>query len=89
MNKMNKINKNRILRAFGIAVKRFRKQLNISQEEFAYRSGLHRTYISSVERGNRNVSLYNFFRIANALEITPGELVKEIETLIKEENHEN
>lgn len=48
--------------------------LGISQEELAFRSGLHRTYISDVERGFRNVSLENIQNIANALEISISEL---------------
>jgi transcriptional regulator with XRE-family HTH domain len=48
----------------------------LSQEELAYRAGLHRTYISSIERGQRNVSLENIFAIARALKVTPADLVK-------------
>jgi transcriptional regulator with XRE-family HTH domain len=57
------------LRKFGQAVREGRAQLGISQEELAARAGLDRTYVGGVERGERNVSLLNITRIANALEV--------------------
>ena len=53
-----------------------RTSAGISQEELADRAGLHRTYISSIERAQRNVSLENIFLIAEALGTTPAELLK-------------
>lgn len=47
----------------------------ISQEELAARAGLHRTYISSIERGARNVSLENIFALARALGCDPRDLL--------------
>lgn len=47
----------------------------VSQERLAELSGLHRTYIGHVERGEVNVALYNIVRIAAALRVDPGELV--------------
>ena len=64
------------LKTFGARVRLRRKELGFSQEELAGISGLHRTYIGSLERGERNISLANVVRIANALEIDPSELVK-------------
>ncbi|WP_176215256.1 helix-turn-helix domain-containing protein [Cytobacillus gottheilii] len=64
---------------FGLAVKKFRVSKNISQEKFAEIVGLHRTYISEVERGTRNVSLINIVKIAEGLEIKTSELFLEIE----------
>lgn len=61
---------------FGDAVRKRRLRLGISQEELSYRSGLHRTYISSVERGKRNVSLRNIEKIAEALEVSIQSLFK-------------
>ena len=55
-----------------------RTSVGISQEELADRAGLHRTYISSIERAQRNVSLENIFLIAEALGATPAELLKPI-----------
>lgn len=58
-----------ICKEFGKNVKKYRKALGISQEELADLSGLHRTYISNVERGLRSISLGNIQKIANALKI--------------------
>lgn len=64
---------------FGITVKKLRVSKNISQEKFAEIVGLHRTYISEVERGTRNVSLINIVKIAEGLEIKTSEIFREIE----------
>jgi len=57
-------------RQFGTAVRNTRTELHISQEELADRSGLHRTYISDVERGARNLSLESIEKLAGALELS-------------------
>jgi CheY-like chemotaxis protein len=57
-------------RQFGNAVKGKRSELHISQEELADRAGLHRTYISDVERGARNLSLESIEKLAAALELS-------------------
>ena len=57
-------------------MKKYRAMLNISQEELAYRCNLHRTYISDVERCNRNISIDNIAKIANAFEVMPADLLK-------------
>ena len=64
---------------FGDHLKKLRRTQNISQEELAFRSGLHRTYISSVERGERNISLVNIAKLAKALGIGPDKLLREKE----------
>ena len=58
-----------LLRDFGRAVRYFREQQGISQEELAHRADLDRTYISGIERGVRNPSLKSIARIAAALGI--------------------
>ena len=63
---------------FGHNVRRIRGEAGLSQEELAYRAKLHRTYISSIERGQRNVSVENIFAIADALKVPPGDLLKPI-----------
>jgi transcriptional regulator with XRE-family HTH domain len=63
------------LRAFGDRVRRRRAELGMSQEGLAEASGLHRTYVGSLERGERNVALVNLLRLAGALAIEPGQLV--------------
>ena len=57
------------LKEFGIKVQNRRKELGISQEELAYRAGFHRTYIGMIERAERNITLSNLKRLADALEI--------------------
>lgn len=61
---------------FSKVIHRRREFLRISQEELSHRSGLHRTYISDVERGARNVSLKNMSKLAEALEISPSALMR-------------
>jgi transcriptional regulator with XRE-family HTH domain len=60
----------------GDNVRRIRHEVGLSQEELADRAKLHRTYISSIERGERNVSVENIFAIAEALDVPPAELLK-------------
>lgn len=64
-----------IKKQFGEKIRQIRKQKKISQEELAFRASLHRTYISDIERGTRNVSLENIEKIAKALNITPEKLL--------------
>lgn len=59
-----------VKKSFGESVKSRRALLGLSQEKLAERANLHRTYISDVERGSRNVSLENIERLARALEIS-------------------
>lgn len=68
---------------FGSIVRSRRLALGISQEELAARAKVHRTYIGSVERGERNISLLNIHAIANALGATAGELLTEADRLME------
>lgn len=60
--------------AFGDAIRSIRKEREVSQESLALKCGLDRTYISGIERGTRNPSLTNIFKIAAALDVSPVEL---------------
>jgi transcriptional regulator with XRE-family HTH domain len=64
---------------FGQAVRKLRTARKISQEQLADLAGVHRTYIGDVERGTRNISLLNMFRIAHALEIPLSRIILDME----------
>ena len=64
---------------FGKAVRYRRNELEISQEELAERADLHRTYISDLERGRRNVSLENIEKLAKALNLSISELIQRVD----------
>ena len=58
-----------LLIEFGLRVQNRRKELGISQEELAFRAGFHRTYIGMIERAERNITLSNLKKLADALQI--------------------
>lgn len=62
------------LQKFGSTVKILRQALNLSQEQLAAECDLDRTYISGIERGQRNVGLRNIYKIAQALNVHPSML---------------
>ena len=65
-----------ILARFGNRVRELRLSKGLSQESFAARCELDRTYVGGIERGERNLALRNIESIANALDITLSELMK-------------
>ena len=67
-----------IVKVFGTNVKRYRQSSGISQETFAEKCGLHRTYISAIECYRRSISLENIQHIADALEIETYKLFLEV-----------
>ena len=68
----------------GRAIRQLRENAGQSQESFADAVGLHRTYIGSVERGERNLSLDNIARIAAGLGISASKLLMEAERSLSE-----
>ncbi len=60
---------------FGEKLRNIRLDLGYSQEELSFKTGLHRTYISSVERGERNISIANIKKLADALDLKMKDLV--------------
>lgn len=68
-----------IIKVFGNNVRQYRMKLGLSQEKFAEKCGLHRTYISDIECFRRSISLDNIQRIADALEIETYKLFLEAE----------
>jgi len=77
MGKDSKINT--IKKAFGIAVRRKRHKMNLSQEDFANRADIHRTYVSSIELGKVDVGISVAYKIAAALNTPLNLLIKEAE----------
>jgi len=65
-----------IKKQLGQKIKDLRLRAGYSQEELAGKAGLHRTYMSDIERGERNVSVENIKKIADALGVDPSELLK-------------
>lgn len=63
------------LKEFGQHLRKLRKQKSLSQEQLAELSGLHRTYIGGLERGERNPTLITLIKIAKSLNVQLGELV--------------
>ena len=69
------ISKQSILIKFGERVREIRKEKGLSQEELAHKADLHRTYIGMIERAEKNITLLNIEKIANALEIGINEIM--------------
>ena len=70
------VSEHKILNIFAENVRMYRRVLGISQEELAYRANLHRTYIGMIERAEKNITLVNIEKIANALEVNIEILLK-------------
>lgn len=68
-----------LARRFGELVRALRLERGYSQEEFSFRAGLHQTYVSSVERGERNVTIGTADKIAKALGTTLSTMFHELE----------
>lgn len=66
-----------IIKVFGVNVKYYRQRMGLSQEAFDEKCGMHRTYISAIERFRRSISLENIQRIADALGIEAYKLLLE------------
>jgi transcriptional regulator with XRE-family HTH domain len=67
--------------ALGRAIRDVRASRHLSQEELAHRSGMHRTYLGGIERGERNPSYTNIRRLADALGVSASDLIAEAERL--------
>jgi transcriptional regulator with XRE-family HTH domain len=74
--------------AFGVALRKLRGVSSLSQEQLAEKSGLHRTYISLLERGEKSPTLTTICKLASALGVTPHNLVQEAEQILEGEPHE-
>lgn len=65
-----------ILATIGSNIKFYRKKLGLSQEQLADLADLHRTYVGSVERGERNISALNIEKLAAVLGVEPAKLLE-------------
>lgn len=72
------MDKKTILLQFGKNVQEYRRAQQISQEQLAESAGVHRTYIGMIERAEKNITLLNIAKIANALKISPSALLKNL-----------
>lgn len=67
--RFNSMDNKEILIKFGEKIRAIRKDKNLSQEELSFRANLHRTYIGMIERAEKNITLVNIEKIANALNV--------------------
>ncbi len=68
-----------ITEKLGLRIRELRQQTSLSQEKFALKIGMDRTYFTSVELGKRNISIINLEKIAKGLNVTLSELFKDVE----------
>lgn len=67
-----------IAKKLGARIQKLRLEKGLSQEELAFESDLHRTYISHVERGSRNITVLGLYKIAKGLKMDPADILKGI-----------
>ena len=72
------IREHKLLEKLGERVRQLRLAKNLSQEEFAHLAEIDRSYVGQIERGERNISFKNLWRIATALEVSVSELTEGI-----------
>jgi transcriptional regulator with XRE-family HTH domain len=65
-----------LVEVFAASLKAHRVEKGLTQEALADLAGLHRTYVGSVERGERNVTLESVERLARALDVSPSDLLR-------------
>ena len=70
----------------GTVIKRCREEKNLSQEVVSGLAAIGRTHLSAIERGERKPTLETFFRISEAMNISPSDLIKKIESEISDSN---
>ena len=75
--------KQEVKRRVGARLRQLRKAQKLSQEKVALKAGIDRSYYGAVERGENNVTPVNIFRLAEALEMEPAELLRNLRSLSK------
>lgn len=68
-----------ISKKFGLFIAEKRQEQGLTQEKLSFKSGLHRTYIGMIERGERNITLVNVMKLAEALNLTLSKMFEEYE----------
>lgn len=69
---------------FGIALREFRKAAGVTQEELAFQSGYHPTYIGQLERGKKSPSLRTIMKFSEVLGVSGSSIVRRVEELLEE-----
>lgn len=70
--------------AFGQILRHFRKKVKLSQEKLSQESGLDRSYISLLERGQRQPTLTSILKLSKALKTSSANMISEVEALLNE-----
>ena len=70
--------------AYGLALRSFRNEVGLSQEQLAHEAELDRSYVSGIERGDRNPSLANILKLTDVLGIKVSELAREAEEILSD-----
>ena len=78
------VNAKKVRQEFGMAIRRKRHKLNLSQENFADLANIHRTYVSSIELGKVDVGIGVAYKIAQALNLPLSKLLKETKSCLKD-----
>ena len=75
-------------KSFGQVLQQLRQERGLSQEELAFESGYHRTYISLLERGKKSPSLQTIFQLAKTLKVEPSDIVERIQAFVASRSKE-
>jgi len=78
------VNTKRVRQKFGMAIRRRRHKIGLSQEDFADQADIHRTYVSSIELGKVDVGIGVAYKLAKALNLPLSKLLKETESSLKD-----
>lgn len=80
---MRALSRAEVLKRFGETLREHRQRAGLSQEKLAAKAGIDRTYVGGAERGERNVALVNIVRLAEALGVSPSELLQSINPVLE------
>jgi transcriptional regulator with XRE-family HTH domain len=77
--KTKNLTNDELKKLYGLTLRKLRRERGLSQEILGEKTGLHRTYISDVEHGERNLSLINIYKLCNALNVSLSNFFKMME----------